>query len=111
LVLKARKQRYHTDPWKDTYVKLFHPDEQYKPHVPIPVRGVYSDYHYQLHSCRAFAIPPAWLKAESGTVDRVPVKEHDNRKVFGELRKPNRPVVVEGAASVGRPLKWQDQLI
>jgi hypothetical protein len=76
LVLKARKQRYlyHRPTWKDTYVKLFHPDEQYKPHVPIPVRGVYSITTFT-HSCRAFAIPPAWLSAESGTVDRVPVKD------------------------------------
>jgi hypothetical protein len=71
-ILKARKQRYlyHRPTWKDTYAKLFHPDEQYQ--------TAYTDTCpkclFRLpptHSCRSFAIPPAWLSAESGTVDRV----------------------------------------
>jgi hypothetical protein len=97
--------------WKDTYVKLFHSDEQYTymPHVPIPVRDVYSDYHYRLHSCRSFAIPPAWLSAESGTVDRVPVKDMTIERFSEHYEKPNRPVVVEGAASSWKAFeKWQD---
>lgn len=95
--------------WKDTYVKLFHPNEQYQPHVPIPVRDVYSDYHYRLHSCRSFAIPLAWLSAESGTVDRVPVKDMTIEKFSENYEKTNRPVVVEGAASSWKAFeKWQD---
>jgi hypothetical protein len=99
--------------WKDTYVKIFHPDTdeqtQYKPHVPISVCDVYSDYHYRLHSCRSFAIPPVWLSPESGTVDRVPVKDMTVERFLENYEHPNRPVVVEGAATSWKAFeKWQD---
>jgi hypothetical protein len=72
--------------------------------VPIPVRGVYSDYHYRLHSCRAFAIPPAWLSS-TGTVDRVPVKYMTIER-FSENYE-NRIALSLSKVADGT-LRWQD---
>jgi hypothetical protein len=99
--------------WKDTFVQLFHA-EKYKPHEPMPVLGVYSDYHYRLHSCRSFAIPSSWCSVESGSVesgsvDRVPVEDMTTDKFLEEYEKQNKPVVIEGAALSWKAFeKWQD---
>lgn len=93
--------------WKDTYARLFHARTYQKPHTPMAIRGVYSDYLYRLHSTRAFCIPDAWLKGEEGTIPRR--REISPEQFFIEFEKPNRPLMMEGAAKSWPAFaKWSD---
>jgi len=103
--------------WKDAYVKMklqercrggsevvdekSHTSNRsvsdYRPHRPMTVNGVYSDFYYRLHSCRSFAIPDAWTDTRSDTVARVPCEEMTSDKFMKNFEERNRPVVIEGA--------------
>jgi hypothetical protein len=98
----------HAGPsWKDTYVRSSLDEEYFEPHVPMAVRGVYSDFFYRLHSCRSFALPEAWK--DRGNVDRISYKDLDVVTFVNLYEKPNVPLVVEGAVMNWRAFhKWQD---
>ena len=81
--------------------------------------GIYSDYLYRLHSCRAFAIPKAWLDATvnnmstddrfaRGLVDRIEWTQVSS-KIFERYESENRPLIVAGAANSWKAMEaWQD---
>jgi hypothetical protein len=80
--------------WRDTFI-LQRTTEGYVPHIPIQIRGFYSDYYFKSHLCRSFGIPDVWLSVEGGTIDRV-----DGLSVEDFLNKyeiSNKPVVLVGA--------------
>lgn len=89
--------------WKDTYV--LRRIGMRKPHVPIPVRGVYSDLYYRTHLCRSFQIPDSWLQPTTTGVDRV----HDlsTKDFLTKYEEANKPVVLAGVAKTWKALqKW-----
>jgi Cupin-like domain/F-box-like len=98
--------------WKDTLIQTLYPERYTGPHRPIPVRGVYSDYLYRLHSCRSFAIPPSWREATQRyrtAVPRVAWQDMTSEKFEQEFERTNRPVVIEGAAKAWRAFdRWRD---
>lgn len=96
--------------WKDTYVHLVlqHSmparNETIKPHLPMAVPGVYSDFFYRLHSCRTFCIPKSWLlescaEESAFAVRCIPFSEMSTGRFYQEFEQTNRPVLVRGAAS------------
>jgi hypothetical protein len=96
--------------WKDTYVKINSPASDHHPSRPMPVSGVYSDFFYRLHSCRSFALPKVWFGRDADSIQTVPVDEMTVEIFEEEYEKPNRPVLVEGAASSWKATqKWKDQ--
>lgn len=93
--------------WKDTYARTFYPATYRKPHCPMAVKGVYSDFLYRLHSCRSFCIPQAWLDNQESTIDRV--QEITAERFFAEYEAPNKPLVIEGGAKSWEAFsKWHD---
>jgi len=106
LIRRAHKTITTAGPtWKDAYVRLHLDDEERedrdidcRPHVPLSVCGVYSDFFYRLHSCRSFAIPAGWMDPESGTLTRIAYKDMTVKMFAEQYEQPNRPVVVKGAA-------------
>lgn len=97
--------------WKDTYARLFYPLTYRKPHCPMAVKGVYSDFLYRLHSCRCFCIPQAWLDNQESTIDRVVQGEITAERFFAEYEQPNKPLVIEGGAKSWEAFrKWPDAL-
>lgn len=116
LVLRARENSTIVTvgpTWKDSYVRMQpHNFTDFRPHVPLAVHGVYSDYYYRLHSCRAFALPRVWLNGgDSGCRSSVPQVSAAalTVKVFLErFERPNRPVLVRGGAADWPAFKkWQ----
>jgi Cupin-like domain len=115
MLLKTRKSTITTvgPSWKDTYVLTQHNvHNNYRPHVPMQVRGVYSDYYYRLHSCRSFALPQTWLNGddpERNSVPKVPVDDMTTELFLEKFEQPNQPVLIQGAASGWQACrKWQD---
>jgi len=102
---KKTLERMDSQSWKDTFVQLTTPSSQhYKPHQPIPVAGVYSDYFYRLHSCRTFAIPDAWTKPDDQAptkhqVTCVPASEMTPERFYDDFEQQNKPVLIRQAAS------------
>jgi hypothetical protein len=106
--------------WKDTLVQLLYPDKYSRPHCPLPVRGVYSDYLHRLHSCRSFTIPSSWFRREGNVgneggsgavaaVDRIPWQDMTVDRFEEQYEKRNVPVVIDGAAQSWRAFaKWKD---
>ena len=95
--------------WKDTFVKTFHPDEFKLPHRPIQVPGIYSDFLYRLHSCRAFSLPESWYDSEYGNVDVVPAGEMTTQRFLENYEERNVPVLIRGAAhDWDCSEKWKD---
>ena len=97
--------------WKDTYARMFHASTYRKPHCPMAVKGVYSDFLYRLHSCRSFCIPEAWLKGQEHDKEcRLPrVKEISAQRFFVEYEEANKPLVIEGGAKSWPAFtKWSD---
>ena len=119
--------------WKDTYVMLSYKHDrsnsssQFVESKPMKIPGIYSDDLYRLHSCRSFAIPPAWLREaravlnSSGNakqprhgkcknaVPRIPAKEMTCEEFVKNYENPNQPVVLSGAAKTWKAFQdWQD---
>ena len=122
--------------WKDTYVMLStkqnNNNNSTKNHnnsqrivesKPIKIPGIYSDDLYRLHSCRAFAIPSAWLRPPSvhnntprknsrlnrNAVPRVQAKDMSCQEFVTNYENPNQPVVISGAAKTWKAFRdWQD---
>ena len=106
--------------WKDTYARLFCANgAAYRtPHVPMAVPGVYSDFWYRLHSCRAFGIPDAWYHPSSSNndndsdpcaLDCVSHETMNAERFFVEYEQPNKPVILQGAAKSWPAFtKWND---
>lgn len=100
--------------WKDTFV-LLHLQRNnnncnnnvhrnsYRPHSPMKVPGVFSDYYHRLHACRSFAIPQQWLTGEEewdrNSVPIVPVDKMTTALFLEEFEQPNQPVLIQGAAA------------
>jgi hypothetical protein len=113
--------------WKDTYVLLEHetwyysagagqhPGASGRPHQPMAVPGIYSDYYYRLHSCRSFTLPKVWWKGSDDgcpwTVPKIPFAEMTSERFVRDYERPNRPVVIQGAALHWAACrKWTDPL-
>ena len=97
--------------WKDTYPRIFYASAYRKPHCPMAVKGVYSDFLYRLHSCRSFCIPEAWLEGQEHDKEcALPrVKDISVEQFFTQYEEANRPLVVEGAAKGWAAFqKWSD---
>jgi hypothetical protein len=99
--------------WRDTFVKIFHPDKYRGPHLPMRVQGVFSDYFYRLHSCRSFAIPDAWLdrniSSSRNSVARIDADQM-TESLFKEFETANKPVLVESAAQHWKAFqRWNDR--
>ena len=119
--------------WKDTYVMLFNRHDscssssQFVESKPMKIPGIYSDDLYRLHSCRSFAIPPAWLREPNANfnasgnakqprhctgknaVPRVPAKDMTCEEFVKKYENPNQPVVLSGAAKTWKAFRdWQD---
>jgi len=111
--------------WKDAYARRFvarkrknegrqrsdddDDDDAYRPHRPIPVPGVYSDFFYRLHSCRSFAIPKAWTNTDADTVARVRCEDATAELFLEEFERRNRPVAIGGAARRWKAFdRWSD---
>lgn len=97
--------------WKDTYARLFHQRTYRKPHCPMVVRGVYSDYLYRLHCCRAFCIPDAWLTGDDAenTIPRQQCDHLTAERFFAEFEEPNQPLLIQGGAKEWPAFaKWSD---
>jgi hypothetical protein len=103
--------------WKDTYARMVYPraydnhhDHHYhhrKPHVPIPMPGIFSDFLYRLHECRAFAIPAGWLEGQESSVPRV--KQITAEQFYETYENANSPVVIDSGAKEWPAFsKWQD---
>ena len=69
----------------------------FRRHVPIRVRGVYSDALFRSFLCRSFAIHPSWLAAQ--TVPAVPIGEMTTRRFLEEYERTNTPVLLRGASA------------
>ena len=94
--------------WKDSYIRMFHAASYNKPHSPMAVHGVYSDYLYRLHSCRSFCIPEVWLGNEADTLPKVP-HSITAQQFFAEYEEPNQPLIIQGGAKSWPAFeKWRD---
>lgn len=107
-------------------------DDNFVPFRPMKMSGIYSDTLYQSHLCRSFAIPDVWLEEttttttledddddDDNTIDYdhhcdprqvpiVPVDQLSAQDFFTKYEKPNRPVVVRGAAHGRAVERWKD---
>jgi hypothetical protein len=81
--------------WKDSYCQQVHASASIAPHVPLPIKGVYSDTFYRSYLCRSFQLQPEWLKVE--TVTRIPHDSVTADEFVEQFERPNVPVVLAGA--------------
>lgn len=91
--------------WKDTFAQRRCTRVVPPPHVPMAVRGVYSDFYYRTHLCRSFQIPESWMQPTTSGVDRV----HDISMLdfLTNYEQANKPIVLAGAAKTWKALqKW-----
>jgi hypothetical protein len=108
------------DSWKDSFVLLHNNGTLNFPHKPMKVPGIYSDDLYRLHSVRAFAIPPSWLRKTAGNknsqlwrskglVPCINAEDMTSEEFVKDFESPNQPVVIKGAAESWRAFKeWKD---
>jgi hypothetical protein len=95
--------------WRDTFVALYCPSAKDSSHVPMRMPGIYSDVFYRLHSCRAFALPLAWMDANYGTVPRISIEDMTSKVFTNNYEEPNQPVLITKAAKSWKAFdKWQD---
>lgn len=96
--------------WRDTYVILFHGGHFKIPHEPMKMEGVYSEYHYRLHSCRAFAIPDCWLNGTDDNGFKIPIDQMTETIFKEEFEKPNIPLLITGGAQNWKACqRWKDR--
>ncbi|KAA0148711.1 hypothetical protein FNF27_06494 [Cafeteria roenbergensis] len=105
LVLGTMEDRMKFDEvkgsWRHTWLQSARPAgwEACPRHVPIQVRGIYSDALYKPWACANLSAPEHWLRTCS--IPRVAAEDLSVERFEREFEVPNRPVIITGLAS-----KW-----
>ncbi len=99
--------------WKDTYAyeNYNHKAKTFTPHVPIAMKGIYSDVFFRSWLCRSFALQDSWLSINNVCVEDA--KDLTIEKFLTEYEEKNIPVVVSKATTSWPAVqKWnKDYLI
>lgn len=88
--------------WKDTFVSselkliLYKDDIEFKPHIPIRMKNIYSDTFFRSWLCRNFKIQELWTSVNN--VQTVDSKSLTIQK-FLEYEESNTPLLIKGATS------------
>ncbi|GFH55356.1 hypothetical protein CTEN210_11832 [Chaetoceros tenuissimus] len=100
--------------WRDTFVhstlKTNGKLEMFQNHVPISIKGIYSDTFFRSWLCRSFALQESWL-----SVNNVITEDAENLSLdrfLSEYEEKNIPLIVRGATKSWRASqKWNKEYL
>ncbi|KAL2651003.1 hypothetical protein R1flu_019131 [Riccia fluitans] len=94
--------------WKNSYVSTRHPQFTGPPHVPLKVKGFYSDYIFQSWLCASLEIKKEWLSRDN--IERRTSLTLD--EFIRDFEEPNKPVLINGALDHWPALeKWDREYL
>ncbi|KAL3700749.1 hypothetical protein R1sor_018771 [Riccia sorocarpa] len=94
--------------WKNSYVSTRYPHWTGPPHVPLKVKGFYSDHIFQSWLCASLEIKKEWLSR-----DNIARRSNLTLEEFiRDFEEPNKPVLIKGALDHWPALaKWNREYL